>query len=270
MEVIAQFLDESGHGESDAVVVVAGLFGLREAWDGFHESWTARLRAHGITASFHMTDFEARRRDFRDFTDDARRRSLLAALIDEIVGRPIYAIGAAVTPEAFRAVTWSDFSDSDTLEDIYHMALQDELHFAIHLCSELNAKTQGRQFQMSTILAEHPEFQGMAGAYHRSVAAFDRTHSLVSQPRFDSPASCAALQAADIVAYEWRRHILRPDLERYPWRRLAVLRPAYFHVRGVDANTVLPHMTFCADDDHRLVLKDHRQKRSINQNKRSR
>lgn len=272
VELIEQYLDESGHGNNDDVVVVAGLFGLRQAWHGFDERWNARLHEHGISAPFHMTDFEARQRHFRDFTNERERRSLLAGLIDEIVGRPIYAIGAAVTLDAFRAVNWSDdFPGSDALENVYHMALQDELHFAIRLCSDLNnAAGDGPRFQVSTVLAAHPEFQGMAGAYHRSLAAFDQTRSLVPQPRFDCPATCSALQAADLVAFEWRRHILRPDLNRYPWSRLALSRPAYFHVRGVDATVVLPHMTFRPDGERRLVLKDLRQKRSTNQNKRRR
>src|ERR1044071_9270909 len=103
MAVVHLYLDESGHSTSHQFLVVAGLIGLAEAWDGVAGRWKAILDAHGVISPFHMKDFEAKQRQFKGWDENERRRPLMKALMDEIAARRVFLFGAAVSVPWFKA-----------------------------------------------------------------------------------------------------------------------------------------------------------------------
>ena len=52
----AAYFDDSGHPDSEKLVVVAGFVASKEQWLLFERDWEDLLRSEGLTA-LHMTDF---------------------------------------------------------------------------------------------------------------------------------------------------------------------------------------------------------------------
>lgn len=264
------YLDESGHSASHPFVVVAGLIGLAEAWNGFGERWNAILEEHRVTSPFHMKDFEAKRGQFKGWDEETQRRPLMKALLDEIAGRRVFLFGSAVSVEWFKGFDWRrGFPGAEPLEDPYHLCMQDVIREAVRVCNTgVHVPTTGNK--LLVVMAEQNEFQGIAAAYYRATAHFDVTGTLAEGASFCRPTECPALQAADIAAFELRWRLTRPDISRYPWKRLTDKPGDNVYLRGIDANAIFPDRTYHADDHRTLVLRDSSDKSIRNQGKLSR
>jgi hypothetical protein len=270
MALVHLYLDESGHSATHPFVVVAGLIGLSEAWDGFAEQWNTILLEHRVTSPFHMKDFEAKRGQFKNWDEETRRRPLMKALMDEIGRRRVFLFGAAVSVEWFRGFDWkSGFPGAEPLEDPFHLAMQDVVREAVRVCNT-GAHVPRTGNKLLVIMAEQREFQSMASAYYRAASHFDLTDTLIERPSILTPSECPALQAADIAAFELRWRLTRPDLSRYPWKRLIDKQGDNIYLRGINASEVFPERKYEADNDRTLVLRDSSDKRIRNQDKRSR
>lgn len=254
--IVRLYLDESGHSANHDYVIVAGLIGTSEAWSGFAERWNAILESHGVVAPFHMTDFEAKQRQFKGWDEEARRRPLMKALMDEISSRLLFLCGAAISVQSFDAYDWaSGFPGAEPLEDPYHFAMQEVIRECVQIC---NTRTRIPKdgVRLEVVLADQPEFRAMAAAYYRAARHFDASGTLAAEATFATPTECPELQAADIAAFELRWRITRPDLRRYPWTRLCEKGADLVYLRGIDASKVFPERTFEPNDHPALVLKD--------------
>lgn len=199
------YVDESGHSSTHPVVVVAGFLGSADAWVGFRDNWNAILAEHGVTPPFHMTDFEAKIGQFQGWDEHTQRRPLLKSLVDEIVCRPLYLLGAAVSVEVFKRVEWDD--RMEPLEDPYHSVLQDVLQLAVTVsddpdCPDVNGE------RIAVVIAKQREFGavdgGTASLYYEALAQWPANGKLVKAAVFGDQEEFPQLQAADIAAFELR------------------------------------------------------------------
>jgi hypothetical protein len=259
------YLDESGHSASHDYVIVAGLIGTAEAWRGFEERWNALLAEHGVVAPFHMTDFEAKQRQFKGWDEVARRRPLMKALMDEISDRLLFLCGAAISVQSFKTFDWeTGFPGAEPLEDPYHLAMQEVIRECVQICNS-GTRIPKDGVKLEIVMAEQPQFRAMAAAYYRATQHFDTSATLAPEVTFATPIECPPLQAADIAAFELRWRITRPDLRRYPWARLCEKGADLVHLRGIDAKKVFPERTFAPNEHPELVLKDSSLKRGARQ-----
>ena len=233
------YIDESGHSASHPNVIVAGVIGASQAWDGFDGKWNTALNDLGVSPPFHMTDFEAKQTQFKGWDEYKQRRPLLARLVHAITKRPIYRIGAAVNVEWFKTIDWkTTFPNHEPLEDPYHLALQDLLQLAIGMakdptCADVNGDT------IHVTVSEQPEYQGQAKAYAIALANLAAPGILHFPPTFQTPPENPRLQAADIVAFEFRWKLIKPELNRWPWRQLIKDKRAGFRFKGLDGPKLL-------------------------------
>ena len=248
----------------------AGLIGIADVWEGFKDRWEAILRKHGVIPPFHMTDFEAKKDQFKGWDENTQRRPLMKALMDEICARRIFLFGAAVSVEWFRSFDWSGgFPDSEPLADPYYLAMQDVIREGIRVCNT-GTSSLTNESKLAVIMGKQKEFQGVAAAYYRAAARFDSTSTLLNVATFVEPVDYPQLQAADIAAFELRWRITRPDICRYPWKRMSEGRANNIFLRGIDSANVFPELTYQPTDDNSLILMERNQKRKRNQSKKSR
>jgi hypothetical protein len=66
---VTAFFDESGHSASTRVVAMGGAIAGPKQWKSVRESWQSTLEKFGVEV-FHMTDFENRRGEFRDWDEN--------------------------------------------------------------------------------------------------------------------------------------------------------------------------------------------------------
>jgi len=268
------YLDESGHASRHPIVAVAGFLGTAEAWSDFPARWNGILSSHGVVPPFHMTDFEAKKAQFRGW-DETRRRALLAPLMDEITARPLCMIGTALAVDRFNALDWDIYPEYQRIENPYHWAMQDVLRHAVKASDDPDLpECHGER--IATVIAAQQEFQGAADGYYRATAFSER--KLVARAMFSDQAEFPQLQAADIAAFELRWKITRPDLDRFPWCEIVKTGRTVLSVRGIDPSVFLPRdggpvydMTVSKQRrpvDVMLKMKDTKARR--NQGKRSR
>jgi hypothetical protein len=62
-QVYHGYMDESGTDDQSKVIAVAGYLSTYELWNRFEEEWTEVMLHYAVT-DFHMTDFEAREKEF--------------------------------------------------------------------------------------------------------------------------------------------------------------------------------------------------------------
>jgi hypothetical protein len=216
-----------------------------------------------------MKDFEAKQGQFKGWDENKQRRPLMKALMDEIGRRRVFLFGAAVSVEWFKSFDWKNgFPGAEPLEDPYHLAMQDVVREAVRVCNTgTHVPTTGNK--LLVVMAEQSEFQGMASAYYRAASHFDETGTLMDRASFCKPKICPALQAADIAAFELRWRLTRPDISRYPWKRLIEKPGDNIYLRGIDSNSIFPERKYEADDYRTLMLRDSNSKSIRNQGKRS-
>jgi len=268
MPVVHLYLDESGHSSSHPFVVVAGFIGIAEAWRGFAEHWNAILSEYKVQPPFHMTDFESKHGQFKHWDENNQRRPLMRALLDEICRRHIFLFGAAVDVKWFCSVDWkSGFPGSEPLSDPYYLALQDVIRSALRVCNTGTSPLISES-KLAVTLEQQTEFERVAGAYCRANAYFDVTNTLLDATKFEDPVAFPQLQAADIAAFEVRWRITRPDLCRYPWKRLSE-KPINIFLRGIDSAKSFPELNYEPTEYKSLILIESNTKRKRNQGRKT-
>lgn len=198
------YFDETGH-PADPRVSAFGIGGLRatcRTWVSFNEAWQRVLAPKGITA-FHMKEVYAPRSTPYGGWSDDDKTDFLMALIDviEMVKPPLGAMRSLVNDVAHR----------DRMAEAYREAYHDALH------STLTASPSATKVHF--VFAKHPEisevllrrYHGWIMDAYQEVLDDDRVGAIT----FGEPADLPPLQAADLIAWELRRHQANPT-ERRP------------------------------------------------------
>jgi len=74
MAFLAGYFDESGTHDDSSIVVVAGVVSSTQQWLKFDRKWRNALDAENLS-TFHMTDFENRQGQFKDWPLEKKRPS---------------------------------------------------------------------------------------------------------------------------------------------------------------------------------------------------
>ncbi|HZH29196.1 MAG TPA: DUF3800 domain-containing protein [Pyrinomonadaceae bacterium] len=196
------YFDESGTHASSAVVCVAGCLSTAEQWSLFQREWQEVLDEAGIEV-FHMSEFESRVRAYKDWSNE-KRRYVQSKLLNIIISRISVGIAAAVVR-----------SDYDKIIIGPHRENHDGPYtFCASMCFAFAggwAEENGYDEPISYIfedgaLGKQEVDTQFSNAYKNEKARqFYRLGSLV----FDDKRRFNQLQAADILAYEMYKHVLR-------------------------------------------------------------
>lgn len=101
--MLVAYMDESGHSQDPKshFVGMGALIADSGDWDRLTAEWSGALSKAGLTGEFHMRLFAHRRGPFEGWTE-ARRRSLLAQLVDAIVKIKAVPVACVVSLDAFK------------------------------------------------------------------------------------------------------------------------------------------------------------------------
>jgi hypothetical protein len=184
-----------------------------ERWQSLERQWKAAVDDEAAHP-FHMTDFETNNQQFRGWSIE-RHKAFLDRLLEIIDQHVECFVGYSVPATPRKA-----FADT-------HKA---SIGRMLYYCGEM-AKAHGKG-GIHLVFAHHPEVKtgGLAAFLDTAWRAFPEIASFTGA----KPADCYALQAADLLAYEFVRWRNAPNATaaRYPIRKLmsGSLRPCrVFH-----------------------------------------
>lgn len=236
------FLDESGHPEDSSVVTVAAVVSDEQGWHTFEEQWAHTLQQYEI-ATFHMTDYESRRGEFSQWgRHEKKARHCITALSSIFSETMRFACVYSVSMADWQAVMQGKFEDRrlekvgpwlplflTCLESIYTTPLiPNDQHIACWFEENNLLKAPAREHFKEWVPAEG--FQ-------------DRLQSLT----FSQKAAHLGFQAADMLAYEGRKHHLNQYVQGLvrDERKLhkVLLRSDKVHERSFTAQSFLDYLS---------------------------
>lgn len=203
---ITAYFDESQDGIQSHVFALAGWTAWNIEWDLFEPKWNAVLAAHQVP-ELHMREYESSWGFFRGWGPD-RKIPLLSALIDTFEQ-------SAVAPSHGPIGFWSAVPLQDYKQYVRGRPLkwEDDPAFLcfLYCLKRILPFTVGTpvDVQVDFVFDQKPELeQRMHAIYHQvqrlpDFAAFRHRFGSL---RFASRRASAALQAADLLAYECYKH----------------------------------------------------------------
>jgi Protein of unknown function (DUF3800) len=213
------FVDESGHSRDPNrnCLCLAGLLATEDAWKAFDSEWRAACEGEGLKEPFHMMHFSARKREFKGWSEDRRRR-LLGKLISAIRNAQAIPIGSVVMlrgPDALSEQVQRTYRDS-------HFIAFQPLTYHIAVAANMVDPMTGPG-PVTMVYAHHPEHShGLANTKKlwEALREHNQIVALVMQSYVsETPRDCTPLQAADLWAYELGHHFerIRPEGEPPRW-----------------------------------------------------
>jgi hypothetical protein len=222
------YFDESGHSADKPLIVMAGYMAPAEHWVGFAEEWNAALVKAGVVLPdgspglFHMTDCETKHGAFEGWSE-TQRRSLLGDLMGTIERHRLHATGFVISTAWWKTIDWKDeHPDHLGLEDPYHHAMQNAIATALVMTADQVAAPElFSPERVKCVFSQQGEFQGRATAYMAALSHFlSRDRPGFATVEYGDPAKLPQLQAADIVAFEFRWRLTCPTVDRWPMRQI--------------------------------------------------
>jgi hypothetical protein len=205
------YFDESGEHDPQTghlkTLTLGGCLAPSDAWDQLTADWDQLLADLGVEM-FHMADFEADRGEFvgwREGRADDRKR-LLDGLLDLIIRYVPSLTGFVVYPAEIAAPSRRNFKRA------YGKTIADTMTYFAREVRRADSDP------LSFVFAKHKDYP-----LTRILEDFGNVGE--GDPKLRSctvqePMGIAALQAADIVAYELSRVQRTGSRERYPFRKL--------------------------------------------------
>ncbi len=195
---------------SPAIIGHGGAVSTYERWKALEADWDRILSPLNIPV-FHMTDFEAYKGPFRDWTKEQHENVLNDLLVS--MKRHIVAYVGYSVPKSEKK-----FIDSH----------KSSIGRMLSYCAQ--EATKSDDGKVGLVFANQPEISSTRlGQFVTAISrAMPALHSFTGA----NPADCRALQAADLLAYEfvrWR-DAPNPMKARYPIRYLYADARQTFHV----------------------------------------
>ena len=218
------FVDESGHAKDpdQSYLCLAGLLATETAWKKFDFEWQTACAEQGLKEPFHMVDFASRRGEFTGWEEE-KRRHLLGELISAISRARAIPIGSVVSIKGFNALPPQV---RQGFKDPHFLAFQ-SLTYQIAVAASM----EWEPGPVTMVYAHHPEHSeglGNTGQLWEAVRKYTPIVALFMESylcgqQVDYP----GLQAADLWAYELRRHFeaIRPaeKMPRWPFLQFVKL-----------------------------------------------
>lgn len=209
------FVDESGHScdPKRNSLCLAGLLATEDAWRTFDLEWRAACEDEGLTEPFHMMHFSARKREFKGWTEERRRR-LLGKLVTAIRNAHALPIGSVVMlrgPDALPEQVQKQYLDA-------HFIAFQPLTYQIAVAASMMDPMEGPgPGPVTMVYADHPQHSHGLANTEKLWAAFREHNRIISLFMYshvsETPKDCTPLQAADLWAYELGHHFerIRPE-----------------------------------------------------------
>ncbi len=204
------FCDESGHPSNyDGVVTVAAVVSDEHGWCAFEDQWARALKQYEIS-TFHMTDYESRRGEFSQWGRHERKARLFIADLSKIFTETlrfacVFSVATADWNAVMQRVTFKDHRLKTVgpwlplfltcAESMYKTPLihsQEKIDFWFEQNNLLEAPAK-----------EHFD------KWKKTHGFDDRLQSL----KFSDKGAHLGFQAADLLAYEGRKHHLNQYVE---------------------------------------------------------
>lgn len=202
--MLVAFFDASKTERGRSYIAVAGCLAHLDKWKLFQSEWQDVLNKEGLHC-FHMTDFEAYQRDYKDWSRD-RHNNCFRKLGDIIVRRTEFAFGRGVALDDFEwAKTqnevlqpWSAFTycANQCLHGIAHWASDHGYQGHIVYVFESGDGFNGELIQLSKSIESSQE--------RRMRFRWKGIHILPKLAN-NPPYPLTPLQAADVWAFEARK-----------------------------------------------------------------
>ncbi len=191
--MLMAYADESGTGPNDAAICVGGLLFKEQAAKSLTHEWRAAISDFGIKC-FHATDCAHRKREFSGLTplQCGQLYTRLITLIREYASCGIIT-GCTMPEQEFKKLWPNGIRYSRYSACAYYTIM-----YMRHQARELGDDEVIFSFEIG-----HPKFKEL-----RTLVAQLKNKNLIRSPfRFPEKREEPLLQTADILCYEWSKHL---------------------------------------------------------------
>lgn len=189
--MLRAYLDESGASHDSSFVCMGGCLASLDSWTLFEEKWKSILYRYGVSW-LHMTDFEAYQGEFRGWTR-IKHDDFLGDLMPVILQTIQLYIGASED-------AWAHSHIPEPKDDPYFNCLLTCIDCAASYVSNLDDDEK-----VEMIFADHPEFGRRVRRLYPEIKAVSGFYSRLASDTYGSPKDFLPLQAADLIAFEFRK-----------------------------------------------------------------
>lgn len=216
--VLTAVFDESGSHDGARYVTIAGYAATVVGWEKFSVRWVQALRDARVpmhkpplpgdppTPFFHMTDWENRQEQFKDW-DDKRRVKLfqrLASLIDQYT---LLGFGVSVEREGYARIIAPMVPERSGYRDPYMWAMHacmENLYYAKSPAGVLGVHIVD-QHPIACVFERGHASGGRIAAYHEQFREQWKAGHVFGALALDTKRRFVPLQSADVLAYEsWK------------------------------------------------------------------
>ncbi len=216
--VLWAYFDESGHPKDPKVRAfsLAGIRSTCDDWLRFSDEWKAVLLSENVSW-FHMRELNSRSSTspYRGWTKE-KRQEFLMRLVEVVTSR-------LKTPIIF-VERLLEARKREKLEELYCSAYWVQIHGAVWDLPETD--------KVHLVFAMHPQMKPIVlRAYQSRILdayAKELRDERVGTITFGRPSEEPALQAADLVAWEFARRCHTPSPVRPSMQRLLEMKPVFY------------------------------------------
>jgi len=219
------FFDESGTLKARGFVAIAGFVAPEAKWADFDLAWMAALAKHGAPY-LHTTDLANFKKVYKDWTAN-RRDALMADLLEVIHATPrIAAIGAVMAVDDFNSLTKDQQSKlRNPLFPLFQTTIR---------AAALQPLFEPPDVKVRMTYSNQEEFGPSMRQIWNLMAKTIDVRGRMDSLTFADMRHVPGLQAADLLAFELRRHYhnlrTRPDIRmRMALARILIQQRAYGH-----------------------------------------
>ncbi len=220
---------------------MGGFVGEWDSWQTLEKSWKDALENSGASY-LHMREFAHRRGVFEGWSEE-RRRLLLGNVVETIVAANLLAVGVVVRV--------SDFLDlppraQSYLRDPFFLCLQETISLLAGI-AKIEQRFEEKKTALIVGFSQQDEFSSLAKRHWEAMAKLDNFGEWMGAFNFGDMRKVAALQAADLLAYELRHFFHNRESDkgrrrRWPLERIITSQRKRFY------DTDLPTCQYLARD----------------------
>jgi len=238
MLVLSGYFDETGHSQDEKQRFngMAGVLAPADHWESFEEKWKLTLEAFKIPF-FHMKDF-ANFKGYFEGWSEAKRQKLYRRLLAHMETRYVFPLGISISMEAFKSFPEEQ---REKFIDPYYLGFLSVITQTTVFMNNTGASPEEKAALVFSDQVEfkhkaHQLYDEIVQTQYDSVRMHNATKALkarVLSPVFRDMREFAALQAADIVAYEvYKEHERRSGLRQSA-------KPRYGYLKLIDMSNRL-------------------------------
>jgi len=223
---VRYFGDDSGSHRQGALVI-SGYLATEENWARFSRDWISALHQTPEVEFFHMgPNYHGDKRPFKGWTDDDRllKRSQMLSVLE--------AYGEGIV-ELSSSLLWEDYESSITqaVREVFPDPYFFCFHGVVTLVKEWLEKTNEEVHVSYTFDREAAKETRLFDQFFLTERQYPALKPFLGGLCFEDDEYLPGLQAADIIAWLFRRDIVKPIEDAGQMRpELVQLRKSYKHV----------------------------------------